>query len=316
MGELKKLDAVKDDFVKAAGKPTTKEVKPPRKRSFKLDEDDQDYVKIMVFGPVGGGKTDLLAQLVLDCGLKVASLTTDMGDTGHLTVKTRLVKAGRKDLFKNYCVVPLDGWGEMSAFLRDPWKYDPNLAEFLPDVLAWDGFSTFQQVDVSEYVGDMAPKNQNTDRGDFRESGLVLEQQDWGAIRNATIRVGDNFLTIRRPDGKPLHKIITCHEAIAYKPKDPDKPNAGNIVVESYKPLLQGAGGQLLLGGFDLIMRASVNTRKTDAGPVKEFVYTTAGSHNLVAKNRGFDLRDEEPANMKYVWGKIMEGLGRGLAAE
>lgn len=298
--------------VASAAPAGTKTIKAPIRKGSRLSEAETNVAKIMLFGGPGSGKTHFIGQFV-PLGLKVALLSTDVGGSGHLTIKTYLNSLGRKDLLDNVYLIELDGWKEVTAFLRDPYKFDPDLWAFDPDVLAWDGFSSFQQVDISEYVGGMqaAPKADGTtrDRGDFREEGLIFEQADWGAIRNASMRTVDKFLALKSPSGKPLHKVMTCLEAIAYKPKDSSKPNGPQEIVESYKPMLSGAGGQFALGGFDLIMRTAVKTERGEEGKVRVYTLITAGNQNLVAKNRGFELEPVEPADAKRIWEQVMKGL-------
>jgi len=310
---LKPISKPKKEFVNIAG---AREVKAPQHRKGqKLSDTQVDYIKMMWFGLAGSGKTHLIGQFVRDLGMKVAIISTDIGDSGHLTIKNDLIAAGKQQLLDNVYLLSLEGWAEVSDFLRNPYKYDPGMWDFNPDILAWDGFSGFQQVDISEYIGDMQPAEKGDgstrERSDFRESGLQFEQADWGAVRNATVRSADKFLGIGNPSGKPLHKILTCHEAVAYKPVDSNKKHGPQQVVESYKPLLQGSGGTMILGGFDLIMRTKVKTRITDNdGAKREYFLITAGTENLVAKNRGFDLEPTIPASAIYLWERVQKGLG------
>ena len=316
---LKKIEQApatntREDFVSKAG---TREVKGPRRKGRKLSDATVDYVKMMWFGPAGVGKTHLIGQFVEKLGKRVALISTDIGDSGHLTIKTQLKNAGRLDLLDNVYLLELQGFKEVSAFLQDPYKFDPALWEHDPDILAWDGFSSFQQVDISEHVGDMRPADkangEQRDRGDFREEGVIFEQADWGAVKNYTVRKGNSFLGIRHPSGKPLHKIVTCFEAITYKPADSSKPTGAQVVAETYKPMLQGAGGHMLLGGFDLIMRCKTTTKREGDSSRREYSLVTQGSQNLVAKNRGFDLAPEIPADAAFLWEKILEGIGSGV---
>lgn len=308
----------KKDFVEKAGaRPGI--IKPPVRRGFSLDEDKTDYVKVMLFGVSGSGKTHLLGQLA-EIGQKVAIITTDIGDTGHLTIKNYFKAKGLSDAFKRVVIIPLDGYGEVTRFLARPWEHvisddGRTLADFDPDHLAWDGFSSFQQLDLNEYVGDMQPAK-DKDRGDYRESGLVLETQDWNAIKNATMRKANDYLAIRKPDGRPVNKWLTCHENLVQKAIDSSNLMAGTKYEESYKPMLQGAGGQLILGGFDLIARTKVTVKKSDDGAQRIYSIVTAGSQNLVAKNRGFDLAPEEPADMSKLWPKLANGPVKDLTAE
>jgi len=302
----------KEEFVKGTG---AREIKaPPRPRSRTLAEDDLDYFKLMLFGPVGAGKTHLIGQFVRDLGMRVVILSTDIGESGHLTIKTALTQAGKSELADRVRLLNLNGWKEVSDFLQNPYKFAPELWENEPDILAWDGFSGFQQVDISEYVGDMQPAEKTTrDRGDAIDSGLQFEQAQWGMVRNATVRKIDSFLTIRNPSGKPLHKIVTCNEAIAYKPVDASKPTGPQQIVESYKPLLQGAGGAIIQQGFDMILRNTVKIRKADTGAKREYLLITEGSENLVAKSRGFNLDPVMPSSAVLLWEKIQEALGKKI---
>lgn len=285
----------------------------PRRRGVKLSDDALSFVKIMVFGAAGTGKTHFVGQFV-ELGMKVGLISTDFGGSGHLTIKAHFNKIGRPELAENVYILPLEGWAEVTEFLRNPYKFDPALWEFDPDLLAWDGFSGFQQIDISEYVGDMtlAPKADGTEkiRSDYRESGLGgFENMDWGAIKVATTRSIEKFLTMKTPQGKSLHKVVTCLEAILYKPVDPNKPNAGTVLVDSYKPMLQGSGGVLTQAAFDLIMRTAAKVEKNDDGAVRKYILITEGSQNVAAKKRGFELDVVEPNDVKHIWEKIRKVL-------
>lgn len=325
MTELKPLGAPKPlaagnpktDFVKNAG--VARVVKPARRKAFTLEDDTTDYIKVMTFGVTGSGKTHLLGQLA-EIGLKVAIITTDIGDTGHITIKNRMKELGRLDLLKNVVIIPLTGYSEVSSFIQNPWNTEideqgTTLEQFDPDMLAWDGFGSFQQLDLNEYVADLQPaKDKN--RGDYRESGLILEQQDWNAIANATMRKCNDFLSIRKTDGRPVNKWVTCHEAVTQKAVDSSNPMKGTTFEEAYKPLLQGKGGQIILGGFDVILRTKVTTKKGDEGAVRIYTIVTAGSQNIVAKNRGFQLPAEMTADIKVLWPLLKDGPKKSLTEE
>lgn len=283
-----------------------KVISPPRRRAFRLGEARADFVKIFAFGPIGSGKTDILGQLIL-AGYKVGIVSTDIGDSGHLTITNRLRRAGRLDLVNNALIIPLEGYSEVVSFLRDPHKYEPELLDLNPDILAWDGFSGFQQIDLTEYAGNMNPVGMKS--SEQRQAGLQLEQSDWGVVRTVTVRTMNDFLSISHPSGRPYHKIVTCHEAVGYKAKDPNKPNAGQeMVIETFKPLLSGSGAQFVLGGFDLVLRCGKRERNVEENGKRtkrtEFYYTTAGNENTVGKNRGFDLEAEEPGDFISIWNR------------
>lgn len=289
---------------------------PTKKTGFTLDDDASDYVKLLLFGVTGSGKTFPVGELA-EMGYKTAIIATDFGDTGHLTVKNYLIGKERKELLQNVAIIPLEGWSEVAQFFKNPWKYEirpgVTLGDFDPDVLMWDGFSAFQQIDVQEYVGDMQQTGKDggpKERGEFRDSGLVLETQDWNAIRNATIRKAQDFLVLRKPDGRPVDKILTCIEASKAQDKDATKPHLGTVLVqEGNKPLVSGAGGLLMLAAFDVIGRTRVSISKSDATKGQpEYSVVFAGSDNSVGKRRGFALQPKEPANWKHIWGVLKKG--------
>jgi hypothetical protein len=295
---------VKETKEKLVSRPST--ITPPRKKAFTLNEPEVDYAKLLFFGPTGSGKTYTFGQLAA-LGYKVAIMTTDIGDTGHLTIKAYLKSIGKSELLKNVLIIPLEDYKEVTTFLKAPEKVVEGIYEFDPDFLGWDGFHGFQQVHLSEYVGEMTGAR-DKDRGDFRESGLVLEMQDWGAIRNATIRVTNDYFRLHnRLTGKRWHKIMTCAEQLTQKQMADRLGNA--IVVEAHRPALQGMGGQMLLGGFDLILKTKVKVTKADDGAQREYLYIAEGSENLIAKKRGINIPPQIPADMSYVWAKVQEIL-------
>lgn len=314
----------KTSFVNTAGAAkapaAVNTIKAPKKRLMSLDQPDATTFKCLLFGTPGSGKTKALADL-LQGGYKVFILSTDMGGDGFLTIQSRLTHLGCPELLSNCKVLPIReyitdldnpkaGYLEVEKFLSDPAEYCPDLLEFDPDFAAWDGFGTFQQVDVSEYVGAMAPAK-DKDRGDFRESGLVLETQDWGAICNATMRCFNKFTRIHNvsPTGKKWHKIFTAHEGIVYKKNAlTDKQEAS----DSRKPMLAGKGGTMVEGGVDLVVRCK--TIKGLRGKT-EYKYVVRGDENNSAKVRLQNLEDEEPADFLALWKKIEANLPKGQTA-
>lgn len=297
-----KAASPKAEFVNSGPKTLT----PPRRKAFLLSQDDVDESKTLIFGPVGSGKT-FLALGPLLCGQKLLLITTDIGDSGHITIKNALRKLGRTDLYANIMVLPLTGWNEVRDFFSG-WNKDAQVQAFKPDVAFWDGFAGFQQIDISQYVADMTPaRSEGKAISDGREAGLQFEQTDWGMVKNATVRSSEWFFSTKNPDGRPLHKIMSCHETVKAKAKS--KPNEPTVYEEAFIPLLQGAGGQLMLGGFDLILRAKAKTKRGDDGEKRIFTYVTAGHENLVAKNRGFDLPGEMDADPVALWNIILKNL-------
>src|SRR5690242_7762239 len=93
--------SAKESFVKSGPRTIT----PPRRKAFNMAEEQTSESKLLVFGPIGSGKTRLaLGPLLL--GFKILYLTTDIGDSGHITLINGLRKIGRNDLKANVLVVP------------------------------------------------------------------------------------------------------------------------------------------------------------------------------------------------------------------
>lgn len=302
--------SAKEAFVKSGPRTIT----PPRRKAFNLADERTNESKLLAFGPVGSGKTQIaLGPLLL--GFKILYITTDVGDSGHITLVNGLRRIGRLDLLSNVLVVPLSGWAEVRDFFAKPLTHVPQLEAFKSNFAYWDGFSGFQQIDVSEYVGSMTPAGSDSRMlSDGREAGLQFEQTDWGMVKNATVRAAEWFFSMKNPDGRPLHKIMTCHELAKAKTKT--KPNEPTVYEESFTPLLQGAGGQLMLGAFDLIIRTKMKIKKGDDGEKRVFTYVTAGHENTVAKNRGFSVEPEMPADPVRLYNIILQDLGERAPVE
>jgi len=299
----------KKQFTESAGRP--KALQAPRKDRVRVGSDPTGHaIKILIFGAWGTGKTLSIAGL-LKHGLKVCNITTDVGGDGTLSVKLALRQEGLEHLLDNLYNIVLTGHDEVQAFLTEPAAFFPDIYKVGIDVLFWDGFSGWQQVDLSEYIGDMTPQKSSSNSkevSDARSSGLQFEIQDWGMVRNATVRTLDKFCSLHNKEtGQIWHKIITAQEGFKSK-----GAQAGGGFAETKMPLLQGAGGLLSGGAFDLIIRTSARTEKGDEDDDARRVYTYVieGNQNLMAKNRGFKLKPVEPGDMYALWATISEQLG------
>jgi len=208
-------------------------------------------------------------------------------------VEGPLRREGKLDALDNGVDIEIRDYATTMKFLEKPESIWPEIYDFDPDIIFWDGFGAFQQIELMEYVGDMSGGKKSTEQ---RESGLQLEQRDWGLVKQATIRMLDRFCSLHNPKtGKVWHKILTAHEAI----KSVSNGDA-SVLTETKEPLLSGAGGVLSKGAFDLILKTSVRKAKSgeegDSGG-RVFEYVTAGHQNLAAKNRGFDLPPVVPGD-------------------
>lgn len=309
----KPASAIAADFV-AGGVP--KALTPPRTKARNFAEEDPEiYVKAMFFGSPGTGKTWIVKAL-LELGFKVLVATTDVGGDGLNSIIIPMRREGTWETFrKNLRSQELVGYEEVKSFFKDPEKFDglQDIYQWDPDFIFWDGLSGWQQVDVSQYVGDMTPERAGSKGvSEARESGLQFEQADWGQIRNATVRGVDDFCSMRNKiTGKPWHKVVTCHEAVRSK-----GAASGGGFIEAKEPLLQGAGGRIIIGAFDLVIRCTAKSDPTDEdGSKRAYEYVLQPNQNLVAKVRGYALPPRMPADPKELFISIFRQMGMALPA-
>lgn len=294
---------IEKEFVGKAGR-----VLPsPRRNRVKSGDDNAAYaLNFLLYGPYGSGKT-LSALGPLKAGMKVLFVVTDLGDNGVSSIKLALKNEGLTHLASNYKVVSLNDYDEVVAFLTEPAEFFPDIYEWNPDFIFWDGFSYFQQTDLMQKAGeDIKESNDiNLDKGSrekevstLRAEGTKFELADYAVVRNLTVRVIKAFCRLHnKKTGKLWHKIITCQEALKSKGAD-----AGGGFIDSASPLLTGAGGVLMCGAFDLIIRTK------DAGK-DGYTYTISKDASAVTKNRGFNLPKTMPGDFSAVWNQVCKDL-------
>jgi hypothetical protein len=281
----------------------------------RLSSAENKGLKIMAFGQPGSGKS-YTAKALLELGLKIFFLTTDIGGSGLSAIEIPVREEGNAHLLENAYEVQLPDYQTVEKFLKDPQKFllencDFNLYEFNPDILFWDGFSTFQQIDVQEFIGNM--QFQGKKASAQRESGLQMDQTDWGNIRNATVRCIDRFCALHDASrGKIWHKFVTSHENI----KSQSTADGKSVLAETREPALQGAGANFAKGCFDLVMRTKVVVRSTgvpkDEDP-RRFEYVVHGNENLASKVRGFKLPPVVPGDMGALFTELLRQSGLSI---
>ena len=305
-----------EDFANKA--PVRRAITPPKAGRVKSGDDPGALgLKLLAFGAAGTGKTLTLAH-ALNMGYKVFTLITDIGGSGNLTVRNWMRNVFKNpEALKNLRELELKSYQEVDEFLKDPTIYYPEIYDWDPDFIAWDSFSGFQQIDLQQFVGDMTPqRSEGNTKGvsEQRDSGLMMDQQDWGMVRNATVRMMDKFMALNNPvTGKVWHKIVMCHENSRVK-----SDQSGVTVRDIKEPLLQGAGGKIVVGAFDLILRTYAKTAKDDDetsdGNGRSYWYTIEPGQNVIAKNRGFQIPANMPGNFTSLWESLAEqaGIKRG----
>lgn len=259
-------------------------------------------IKLFFYGNWGTGKSYTIVDLI-KLGYKILVISTDIGGSGLLSVKVAL--QDREDLLEtNLREIVLDNDDEVQDFIAKPEAFFPDIYDYDPDFVVWDGFSAWQQVGLSERIGAMPNISEKRTVATAVEEGLQFEQAQWGMVRNATFRAVHKFCSLNnRKTGKVWHVIITAQEGLKSKSKGDNKSE----LTETKMPLVQGSGGVLMGGAFDLIIRTkkevSIDTGKT------KFMYQIQ-SENAMSKARGFTLPNEMVANMADLWSKITTQAG------
>jgi hypothetical protein len=270
----------------------------------KASETKGRYIKILTYGHSSSGKTLAIEGFLLQ-GEVVLVVSTDVGGEGLTSVRTSLKAKKREDLLNNLYYVELPNYTDVETFLKTPEVIWPEVYDAGITMAAWDGFSGFQQIQLSDYVSEMKPVRGagGKEISDAREAGLFLEQVDWGTVRNLA-----RFLAMHnRKDGTLWHKYVTCLES--------GKLLQDTLSGETQRaPLIQGSAAALVGPALDVILRMSAKRKRganveDEGGPV-EYKYLTTGHDKMLAKSRGLILDPEEPADMSKLWAKIKSQLG------
>ena len=266
-----------------------------RKLSLKVS----NGTNVLIYGSSGSGKTYTIVEM-LRLGAKVFLLSTDFGESGADTIRNAFIGTPEANLLDNIYEICLSKYDDVAGFLASPCDYAPELFnEFKPDVLFWDGFSFFQSSILTQKVGELTDHKKEV--SEARDDGFLLEAMDWGMVKTKTLQTLNSFLTIRNPTTgeSPLH-FVSCLSDI--KLKSPGSVTEGSKVIESRKPLLQGAGGVLSAAAFSLVLQTKV-TASSDVSK-RTYSYITQGHDALYAKNRGFNLQPEE-FSFSTIWKEL-----------
>jgi hypothetical protein len=288
--------ALKDMVAKK--KATVERVKPT---PYSLADDSSAPPKLALYSHTGQGKTFMLNGMVQN-GERVCVMSTDFGTNGLASVKNELKRLGKTDLLGNIRGIDLNDYEDIESFWLNPQEFMPDLAEFRPTVMCWDGFSSFNVDIVDEYVLKHAPGAENA--GELRYSGLTHTQQDWAGTKRGTVRTLRKFLGCQIPGVPPMAKYLTCLEAA--------KADLDQLTGKPQKhPLIQGSARGLFGPAFDIILQAY--SEEKDGG-VKYF-YRCSGDEKYLVKSRGYPLRPVEDADPYRIW-KIIRETGGGFAQE
>lgn len=259
---------------------------------------------VMLFGSQGVGKTFQVIMLLLK-GYKVYLLVTDYAGSGvdsiynwfsdhpehaHLLDNLRIID------FTRYESENGTSWKMFEQFIRNPGVADPEIYNFDPDILFWDGGSSFQQSDLEDYIGSMDPvrRDQGKNVTEQRDQGLILEQSDWGMVKNGTLKPLIRFLKLyNEQTGKRWSKVVTFLEDEKAKYVN-NKKEEGS---ETVGPLLHGAAREIASAGFSIALRVT----KSEIGPNKSYKFENSGS-NVMIKDRGFNVPAYGKADLGELW--------------
>ncbi len=289
MGDINVVEKLK--AIKAAKTPTK-----ARPQAYKLHADQSDPLKLMIYGHSGTGKTFFLIGPLL-CGERLLVLSSDFGSNGLQTVKAELQKRGKLELLNNMMVVDLSNYEDILEFLENPIAFVPDLEKFDPTLLSWEGFSSFNVDILDEYILGFAPGAENA--GELRYAGMTHTQQDWQGMKRGTVRAIRKFMAFTMPNGKRLHKILTCLES---------RPETNKITQETQKgALIHGTGKDLLGPAFDAIFETYKEQDK-DTDSIQYLYRCEGASSKFLVKSRGFGLQPCEKAEPERIWTHLTNG--------
>lgn len=259
-----------------------------------LDDSESFSLKILAYGDVGTGKTYAIHGF-LDLGWKVFVLSTDYGGDGLNTLRS-----APPEKKANLRFIQPRTYEETQLFLRSPDKVFPEIYDWDPDVLVWDGFSTFHYQYVQPYILGFEAKGR--DVSEMRELGLEPVLSDWSPIFRATMDSLELFLGLRNEKtGKAWHKYVTAHMQSDITPQLTPQQKR-----QKRGPLLQGSSKVIIGAGFDLVFVTEAVS--TPSGTVYRYILDPA---QYLTKARGIKLESKEPADMKALIEKIFTQLGQ-----
>lgn len=280
-----------DLFSKIAGATGAKTYKA--KRGAEMLTQTRGF-NLLVFGKFGSGKTFIIVDM-LRLGMKVLVINTDFGKNGLNTVYNYFADHPDEAHFLNNLVsydLDLDGF---MKFCRNPESIVPDILEFDPDVIFWDGATAFQQADLEGAICG----------GDFMREDTTYA--DWRKTRNGTVFPLMKLLEQHNPNGKQWSKVVTTLEQEKGKYKkgatNEEKKKGLDYIAGSEQtgPMLHTEARDLAGAGFDLVLQ----TFKQNFGDKDKFLYQSRGA-DLLVKDRGFGLPTKMDANFKDIFEKYI----------
>lgn len=267
-------------------------------KSGKELREEPSSFNLLAYGEMGTGKTKIAIDLLL-LGMRVQMIDTDFGGIGPETIRNYFIDHPEQmDLYdNNFRSVSLDVPGLMS-FCRKPDSIVPDIYEWGPDALFWDGMSAYQQGDLE---ADLCNDDFKRDDTDFSV---------WRGSRNGTIFPLMKLLKQHNSQtGKPWNKVVTLLEDERVDKRKSaskaEKKEGSDIIAGSERkgPMLNTTARDLAGAGFSIVLRCYRD--KTHA-----FKYQTLGA-GIIAKDR-YGLPKELPGDFQEVYKKYIEPKIKG----
>lgn len=290
LGELKPslTDAPPGSMVGSVSKPKI------QRRSGKDLKARPPACAIMLFGKQGSGKTDSVIRLLL-LGYKIVYVQSDYGDSGYETIQNYFSHHPDESHWyeDNFVMLQLN-FDATVDFMRNPATAMPEIYDWDPDVIFWDGLTSYQENQVEGYLAKTATQLQNDSGKDW---------DAWRSARNAVVFPLDHFLRMKNlKTGRPWHKICTCLESVEYEyTKVQGKKGDDRQFIpgsERIMPMLHTTARKIATAGFSITFR----TVKKFLGGKDVFSYEFKGEQ-LDTKDRGYGLPKDMPkADFGVFW--------------
>jgi len=261
---------------------------------------------LLVFGEMGTGKTKIAVDLLL-LGLRVLLIDTDFGRKAKETIQNWFHDHPEHMKFydENLMVIDdLDVEGVMS-FCRKPDSVYPDIYNWNPDVLFWDGMSAYQQGDLEASLCN----------DDFKRDDA--DYSTWRGSRNGTIFPLMKFLNQHNTEtGKQWNKVVTALEderidrrkgATAAEKKKGEDIIAGS---ESKGPMINTTARELAGAGFGIVLQCT----KQFLGKDTKYHYLSRGE-KLITKDR-YGLPPQMDADFKVLYKTYIEPKIKGSASK
>lgn len=279
----------------------------PPKTASNLSIQKLPSTKLLFFGQSGSGKTYVIVEL-LRLGVKVLLLSSDLGGSGTETVINAALNQypellDENGTFSNLKEFIADSYDDVEKFITKPEEACPDIWEFNPDVIFWDGFSNFQTSLLLEKVLDLTNHKRDDAISDARKEGFQAEAADWGMVKTRTYSFLNAFGAIHNPFTKKVPiKIVTC--MMEAKLKGTGNITEGSKVTETRAPKVVGDARIGLPGFFSMIIQTKVTALNGEDKGKRKYTYVTQGHEGLNSKNRGFDV-PVETESFSDIWDAV-----------